>query len=69
MNYPNYEDLCEQYQAQRISAVDFVTQQSDDMTNEYKRFCKDEDLDPESESAALAFMDFREELFEESLEN
>ena len=68
-NYPPYEVLCEQYQEQRIGAVDFVTQQSDEMTREYESFCKDEGLDRNSESSALAFMDFREELFEESLQN
>lgn len=65
--YPHYEDLCEQYQSQRISAVDFVTQQSDDMTEEYEDYCRREGLDPQQDSAALAFMDYREELFEESI--
>ena len=41
-NYPDYETLCEEYQSGNISAVDFVTQQSDEMTQEYYDFCKDE---------------------------
>lgn len=68
-NYPDYDTLREEYEAGNISAVDFVTQQSDEMTEEYERFCDDESLDPGSDNAALAFMDFREELFEESLSN
>lgn len=68
-NYPPYEVLCEQYQEQRIGAVDFVTQQSDEMTEEYEQYCKDEGLDPQSDTSAQAFVDYREELFEESLEN
>ena len=55
-NYPDYDDLREQYEAGNISAVDFVTQQSDE-------------LDTGSDQSALAFMDYRDELFEESLSN
>ena len=58
-NYPDYDDLREQYEAGNISAVDFVTQQ----------FCKDKSIDTGSDQSALAFMDYRDELFEESLSN
>ena len=68
-NYPDYETLCEEYQSGNISPVDFVTQQSDEMTQEYYDFCKDESLDYHSEAAAKAFMDYREALFEESIGN
>lgn len=68
-NYPDYETLCEEYQSGNISAVDFVTQQSDEITQEYYDFCKDESLDYHSEAAAKAFMDYREALFEESIGN
>lgn len=68
-NYPDYETLCEEYQSGNISAVDFVTQQSDEMTQEYYDFCKDESLDYHSEAAAKAFMDYRAALFEESIGN
>lgn len=68
-NYPDYETLCEEYQSGNISAVDFVTQQSDEMTQEYYDFCKDESLDYHSEAAAKTFMDYREALFEESIGN
>ena len=36
-NYPDYDDLREQYEAGNISAVDFVTQQSDELTEEYEQ--------------------------------
>lgn len=39
-NYPDYETLCEEYQAGNISAVDFVTQQSDEMSEEYYDFAR-----------------------------
>ena len=68
-NYPDYDTLREQYEAGNISAVDFVTQQSDEVSEDYNRFCKDEGISPDKDSSALAFMDFREELFEESVSN
>ena len=67
MNYPDYDTLREQYEAGNISAVDFVIQQSPEITEDYNQFCHDEGLDPDSDNAAKAFMDFREELFEESI--
>jgi len=69
MTYPDYDTLREQYDAGNISAVDFVIQQSDEMTDDYNRFCKDEGLDPNSDETAKSFMDFREDLFEESISN
>ena len=68
-NYPDYDALREQYEAGNISAVDFVTQQSDELTEDYERYCKDNSLDADSESSALSFMEYRDELFEESLSN
>ncbi len=68
-NYPEFDDLREQFEAGNISAVDFVTMQSDEMTEDYEQFCQDENLDSNSDFAAQAFMDYREELFEESLSN
>lgn len=67
MNYPDYDTLREEFEAGNITAVTFVTQQSDEMTAEYKRFCKDEELNPNHEESALHFMEFRDELFEESI--
>ena len=52
-NYPDYDDLREQYE----------------LTEEYEQFCKDKSLDTGSDQSALAFMDYRDELFEESLSN
>lgn len=66
-NYPDFETLCEEYQSGNITAVDFVTQQSDDITEEYNEFCKDNSIDSNNNESAKAFMDFREELFEKSI--
>ena len=68
-NYPDYDLLREEHEAGNISAVDFVTQQSDELTAVYEQFCRDESLDKNSDSAAEAFMVYRDELFEESLSN
>lgn len=69
MNYPDYDTLREEYEAGNITAVDFVLQQSDEVTEDYYQFCKDEGLDASATTSAQAFMDFREELFEESINN
>ena len=66
---PNYEDLCQQRQSGQITDVEFVRQISDEVTEEYEDFCKDEGLDPERNESALAFLDFKEDLFEESISN
>ena len=66
-NYPDYDDLREQYEAGNISAVDFVTQQSDELTEDYEQYCKYQSLDADKEASALPFMAYRDELFEESL--
>ena len=46
-----------------------VRQISDEVTEEYEDLCKDEGLDPERNESALAFLDFKEDLFEESISN
>ena len=68
-NYPDYDLLREEYEEGNISAVDFITQQSDELTEDYERYCKDEGLDADSDASALAFIAYRDELFEESLSN
>lgn len=67
--YPDYDDLVQMFQEGNISAVDFVTQQSDDLTAEFHSYCKAESLDKDSDSAARAFMSYRADLFEESINN
>ena len=42
---------------------------SDEVADEYETFCKDEGLNPERNESALAFLDFKEDLFEESISN
>lgn len=66
-NYPDYDDLREQYQAGNISAVDFVTQQSDEITEEYMQYCMDQSIDPDCVTSAETFLLYRDELFEESV--
>lgn len=68
-HYPSYEDLCQQRQSGQISDVEFVRQISDEVTEEYEDFCKNEGLDSERNESALAFLDFQDDLFEESISN
>ena len=69
MNYPDYDTLREQYEAGNINAVDFVTLQSKEITEDYEQFCHDNDIFPHSEESAKCFLDFREALFEEYVSN
>ena len=69
MNYPDYDTLREQYEAGNINAVDFVTLQSKEMTEDYEQFCHDNDIFPQREEAAKSFLDFREALFEACISN
>lgn len=66
-HYPNYEDLCQLRQEGRITDVEYVRQISDEVTREYENFCKDEGLDSERNESALHFLDFQDDLFEESM--
>ena len=66
---PSYEDLCQKRQDGQITDVEFVRQISDEVADEYETFCKDEGLNPERNESALAFLDFKEDLFEESISN
>ena len=68
-NFQDYDELREQYEYGRISAVEFVTRQDEVMTRDYQDFCQRKDLDPGSESSALAFMEYREALFDENISN
>ncbi len=68
-HYPSYEDLCQQRQSGQITDVEFVRQISDEVTEEYEDFCKNEGLDSERNESALAFLDFQDDLFEESISN
>lgn len=68
-SYQDYDELREQYEDGRINAVEFVTRQDEVMTRDYRDFCQRMNLDQGSESSALAFMEYREVLFEENVSN
>ena len=68
MTYPEYEDLCQQRQAGDITDVEFVRGISEDVTDEYEAYCAAEGINPADDDSAAAFLDYREQLFEESME-
>ena len=68
-NYLDYDVLCEMYEDGKISAVEFVTRQDAVMTRDYEEYCSENLLDRNDESSALAFMKYRERLFEENISN
>lgn len=67
MNYPDYDSLREDFEAGNITAVDFVLEQSEEVASDYEQFCNDNQLDFTQEESAKHFMEYREELFEESV--
>lgn len=68
-NYPDYDDLVQKYQEGGITAVGFVTQQSDEMTADYEKYCKENKLDSSSNASAESFMSYQSDIFEESITN
>ncbi len=68
-NYLDYDVLREMYEDGKISAVEFVTRQDAVMTRDYEEYCSENLLDRNGESSALAFMEYRERLFEENISN
>ena len=68
-NHLDYDVLREMYEDGKISAVEFVTRQDDVMTRDYEEFCSENLLDRNDESSAIAFMEYRERLFEENISN
>ena len=67
--YLDYDVLREMYEDGKISAVEFVTRQDAVMTRDYEEFCSENLLDRKVESSAIAFMEYRERLFEENISN
>lgn len=65
--FEDYDVLREKYEDGRISAVEFVTLQDEVVTDDYRRFCASRGLDPSQEASAIAFMDYREKLFEDNI--
>lgn len=63
----DYDTLREQYEDGDITSYEFIVGQSDSLAEEYYQFCVDEGLIYCTDFSALAFMDYREALFEESL--
>ena len=59
-------ELIEKYQRKEISLVEFIVQHPDDWEQDYLDFCERENMGYNEQSAS-AFLDWKEELFEEAL--
>ena len=59
-------DLIQKYQNREITLVEYITLHPDGMEDDYLDFCEREGMDI-NELSAGAFLDWKEELFEEAL--
>lgn len=67
-DYLSEEQLICGIQEEGKSWLWYIEHHSDEMRNAYTIFCLDEDLDPSLEGSAVAFIEERERMFAESLE-
>jgi hypothetical protein len=63
------EKTIEIMQEQKKGWLFYVSHNTPELLEEYHEYCEDNNLDKEKEESASAFMDYREKLFEEALEN
>jgi|GEM_PF-3354770 hypothetical protein len=63
------ETTIEVMQEQQKGWLFYVTHNTPELFDEYEQYCKDENLDAENEESAKAFMDYRDQLFEEAMVN
>lgn len=54
-------ELVEKLQAGEINMHGYVTHHSKEWDEEYDEFCRENDFDPEDETAAELFMDYKDE--------
>lgn len=59
----------EKMQNGEMTYVEYIMQHDEDVRDEYKQYCQDNGLDPESEDSAMAFIEYREDELDTSLDN
>lgn len=68
-NEMSEEELQQRYADGEMTCVEYINQHDEDFRDEYYEFCEDESLDPNSENAALSFIEYREDVMDESMAN
>ena len=68
--YLSEEELVERFQSDpSFGWLGYINHHSQEMVDDYKEFCQENSLPEEAESSASAFMDEREKIFRENVEN
>lgn len=68
--YLSEEELVERFQSDpSFGWLGYINHHSQEMVDDYKEFCQENSLPEEAESSASAFMDAREKIFSENVEN
>ncbi|WP_262280760.1 hypothetical protein [Hallella absiana] len=64
-DYPSEEQLVELFQQHKINWVQYVEHHSEDMKNDYREYCLDNDLDLDykSEQSARQYLEHIENFF------
>lgn len=68
-NENNAEQVMEDVQNGEMTYVEYINQYDEDVRDEYKQYCKDKGLDPESEDSALSFIEYYEDELDANMEN
>jgi hypothetical protein len=63
------ETTIEIMQDQRKGWLFYVTHNTPELLCDYEDYCQTEGIDAEAEASAIAFMDYRDQLFEEAMTN
>lgn len=59
----------EKMQNGEMTYVEYIMQHDEDVRDEYEQYCQDNGLDSESEDSAMAFIEYREDELDASLDN
>lgn len=68
-NTKSEEDVIEQMQNGEMTYVEYIMQHDEDVRDEYEQYCHDNGLELESEDSAMAFIEYREDELDASMEN
>lgn len=69
MRYEPEETLIEKIQSGEYGWKEYIGHHSRELSQEYDRYCHNKGLDPNLEESATCFMEMRNALLDEALEN
>lgn len=69
MRYESEEKLIEKVQSGEYGWKEYITHHSRELSQDYEWYCHHKGLDPDLEESAIRFMEMRNALLDEALEN